>query len=512
MAVLEDLARHENALRALYVTAPTDVAPFPALRADPAADVCFVANSDLRHLDLTGYDLRFADLARRDLSTCHFERACFTNANVEETFFGEQTSALDLADALGDPAEPLSCGCDPDNEAACEHCGECSMHCNEHNDGFSCEHGHRVCSQASNRRDRPQQNTSCSCCNYCERHCDCMSCGNCGERTSPDNWEGCRGNGDHSCAYCSECCSCSDEDDEGPSGSRPPYASRALTFHAAKTFKVNPARRFIACEIEVPAVEDWTDVDFVLKTWKASLVEDGSLYGSRSAEITTAPASGDKFSQQIGEICAALKSGGLQEDTEKKCGLHVHVDVRDYRWQEIRRLCAAWEKVEAAMWQLVAPSRKGSQWCAPSVPFCSKIAAGKADPQKAVAEAFYQDDWGRMKARARDLKREAFAGIKGERRPGVRYTALNLHSILYRGTVECRMHHGSWDAKKIIAFSRVFEAIVSWAYKANEKMLTDLPADPWAALMSIVPADLHPWCVKRRADLHGIGGEIDLAA
>lgn len=284
------------------------------------------------------------------------------------------------------------------------------------------------------------------------------------------------------CKACRECgCHCSTRDERaGISWIK----KRRPTFHEANfakgELKINRSKRFISAEIEVCglAVVTTTRVDDAIKKWGAAVVSDGSL-PDRGFEINTAPASGDLFIQEITEICGALKKQGAFVGS--RAGLHIHIDARDMKYYDIRRLILLYARIEAALFDIVAPSRCSSSYCMP----CAMVLLGgiKKKDQKGNKEGILSSVYGEVP------KPGAMKQLRRNKVHDNRYRALNLHSWFHRGTIECRMHHGTVDAEKIINWGLLWAGILDTAKRLKEEEIESLRGSSYQVLLSCCPSE-----------------------
>jgi hypothetical protein len=70
-----------------------------------------------------------------------------------------------------------------------------------------------------------------------------------------------------------------------------------------------------------------------------------------------------------------------------------------------------------------------------------------------------------------------------------RYHALNIHSWIYRGTVECRLHTGTASYAKLAAWSMLWTAIVDRAYSMSESEIIALDGSSQDILLSLAPSE-----------------------
>jgi hypothetical protein len=310
--------------------------------------------------------------------------------------------------------------------------------------------------------------------------------------------------------------------------------------HDSRGLLINKSKRYAAVEIEVANVDSFAATDSACRKWNCTVVDDGSLNGKNSFEINTSPAAGDTFVRQITEICDALAQDGAT--VNQSCGLHVHVDARDFGHYEVRRLLRIYAYVEDELFDVVAQSRRDNQYCMP----CGRAytrgvlaykpakkqrhGRGRLESKTALLHTVYGSDSTKAEPRqeysavtrtyepvrrGRKVVRDApiYLSDKTEHRAGERYYALNMHSFFHRGTVEARHHHGTVKADKIIGWARVWIGLLDAAAKLSdarlEKYITDAEADTEkpasvSLLKRLLPADVFAWYERRTAELREI--------
>lgn len=361
----------------------------------------------------------------------------------------------------------------------------------------------------------------CPKCRYCKERCQCQKCA-CGKRADSVCAEHrvcpaccpaprCVGCTRHvTCTGCNGCdrhCSCSVEESARYGAASGVHYTRITkpTFHAGalKDFKVNRINRFIACEVEVAGSneERGAKVNKVVAKWGMAVVSDGSL-PSGGYEINMAPASGDLFLEEAHELGKALADA--RAFANEKCGLHTHVDCRDYSYAEMRRLALLWEQVEPAMFRLVSDARRGNSYCFPCGWRLGDIARTSAVPKK-VKQAVRQKMY--------ELSPNHISKVPTDKYHAQRYSAMNIHSWFVRGTVECRLGEGAVDGKTIANWALIVAAIVDWAGRHSDNEFYALPVitaptnffgdrmpssskprrlrQSFAVLLSVLPKGLH---------------------
>lgn len=394
-----------------------------------------------------------------------------------------------------------------EDESRCEQCDHCEDCCTcwwcescdrrqSENDSqcSCCESCERCCScwycegcSESHRED----SWNCSNCEQCEDCCECSRCEHCDDRFSSDDF--CR-----DCDRCTSCCACNDAHAFGLE-----FCHNPLTFHTAKKpeHRDNPSKRHIAVEIEVAALGDGDgQVTRAVDDWSGNIVEDGSLPNS-GFEINTAPASGDQFVNQIRDICQALQA--QDASVTRACGLHVHIDARDYTYYDLRRLVLLYEKLEPALLSIVAPSRSQSNYCRPcGTRYADAIRAGhlpKETKHQLIHSVYGLDTHGPEQKTMKDQ----LQGHTGQKYDQARYGALNLHSWFFRGTIECRMHHGTVNPEKITHWGILWAGILDAAMRLTEKQIAALPGTSLDILKTIAPtAAVRTWIDARYARFH----------
>ena len=116
----------------------------------------------------------------------------------------------------------------------------------------------------------------------------------------------------------------------------------------------------------------------------------------------------------------------------------MHVDARDYSHNDIGNLIRVYAKIEPALLKCIAKSRRTNHYCEPcGEQMLERLAnGGHLASEKKTALCVYGNEHKNLSAAKRDKYDDA------------RYSALNLHSWIYRGSVECRLHHGTCGQAK----------------------------------------------------------------
>lgn len=389
---------------------------------------------------------------------------------------------------------------------ACIECARCEQYYGEPTTAAACN----CCAEANNRCRRHCPCTHCSCfvpnaqglqgyCSSCitSGDCECSDACDCGV-CNPHPC-GCCDEPDGACSSCCDhyCCDTYEPDNyrypDDPEGENSPTRVRLprdsffhqydLTFYTPKKTQLKkvPSTRYAAVEIEVAGAKDHSGTRSATEKWNCSVVHDGSL-PEGGFEINTSPAAGDLLYDQITQLCAGLKRD--QAYVTRSCGLHAHVDARDFSYYDIRNLVAIYAAIEPLIFRLIAPSRHGNDYALPCGEVYKRMIAKGIKPPKRLKEDTIQAVYGKnglKQQRVFDKKRNKpvegpmlYASYKEHQRSGNRYFALNLHSWFHRGTIEFRMHHGTTNAEKILGWLALWTDILDFTNRTTQKRLTRL--------------------------------------
>jgi hypothetical protein len=247
-------------------------------------------------------------------------------------------------------------------------------------------------------------------------------------------------------------------------------------------------KRYVGAEIECYNITNKEKVKTVLKKWKADYGMDGSIDFDASddadpafidrgyvngvwtegtpllsAEIRTAPARGQKFIDQISEITEVLKSVGAKVNTT--CGLHVHIDARDFEVEDIVKTAYVWSKVEDFFLKQVPAHRQGNGF---SEPWDTELleALREVKKRKAKKKESYKTLLSRLGNSDHNMYDAALAqgyeDLQGVIEDGDKYKALNFMPLTAYGTLENRLLEGTLDAKRIIHWATMNSDMVDF--------------------------------------------------
>ena len=192
------------------------------------------------------------------------------------------------------------------------------------------------------------------------------------------------------------------------------------------------------------------------ENWKA--VFDGSV---RGAEVVS-PILDDNRLNEASTVARLLTLGGGKVD--RSTGFHVHIGVRDLNYNHIAQWYLNWNSVHAAIGALVAPSRLNNSYC------------------KAV-------DADRAQRNAERIRNGNITDLNGDR-----YQSFNLMAYERYGTIEIRLHQGTLNGTKAVAWAKFIDAFkhLSQNNLINESHLTgETPLAKCESLLNVLALSNH---------------------
>jgi hypothetical protein len=178
------------------------------------------------------------------------------------------------------------------------------------------------------------------------------------------------------------------------------------------------------------------------------------------SELVSPPVSGEDGREQVRRACHALRTAGAM--VNHACGLHVHHEVDGLSLDQFKRLFGLWHDYHGLIQQLVSPSRRSSSWCVP-------ITREYVNTINAIQELT-----------AEGVRRGINRGACYER-----YHSINVRAYPVHGTVEIRLHQGTHDANKIIAWTEFVQALIVAAGDPSSLSPPELMPDVHALLVEL---------------------------
>lgn len=284
---------------------------------------------------------------------------------------------------------------------------------------------------------------------------------------------------------CTRCCVCN----------RVPHQEQTGTF-VGEPSKRYP--RYLGIEIECGKLSDAKVAGFhhikaVADRYGLRIGSDGSLGNFRaSTELSTVPARGDAFKEQIQALCTAIAEDELKANAT--CGLHVHVDVRDYTMEHLLRFVRVYSIVEPALYRIIAPSRRTNHY---SAEWGTKFASSGC----LRTDSTIEERGRRLLSMLYGSASEAASYHRSRSKHENRYHGANLNAVYVHGTIEFRMHHGSVNPVKILMWSAICSALVEYAFRHDEDTIRrfEKMSKLHIVLQKIVDdAEVTAWMTSRR--------------
>jgi hypothetical protein len=180
---------------------------------------------------------------------------------------------------------------------------------------------------------------------------------------------------------------------------------------------------------------------------------DGSCGYEFTTPILTLDEEGDNAN--LRSVCNALKE--FRPRIDRNCGFHLHVSCRgvvgqrDWTWQDLQRFLALWSRYEPYLYEMLPPSRKNNQYCAPihKTTWTGPTSATFGDVRTALGTNSQSRFQQALQHRSR-------------------YHAVNVAHFWLRGSIEFRLHSGTVDYVKIRNWTKLILAMV--ARVTNEEM------------------------------------------
>lgn len=332
----------------------------------------------------------------------------------------------------------------------CQTCGGCG---NGHCDCVRCSCGTALGGRHGlDRLHRGYTNRECPSCGGCSHGCcRCRRCTHCQGVFARAVYCG-------DCAACDTHCSCNSLRSmrEGS-----PWPDRS--------------KRLCGVEWEFNRVKQGRPVRQWAKRWRGGIHRDGSC----GWECVTPPIAGKHIEACLSDLGAAFVDAKAKADTS--CGIHVHVDARDYSWPDMFRLLATYAHIEPLLFviagqQRILPTDSGRHYCQP-VAEEYRYALSQWDRKGAVLALMWAPQRkrdGRRSMRQREVHKKAEG----------RYRSLNICPWLARhaesrerardSTVEFRLHRNTLDEDRVTEWAKLCVAIVDYCAKATDREAEDL--------------------------------------
>tara|TARA_R100000742_G_C4277270_1_gene98999 strand:+ start:704 stop:2467 length:1764 start_codon:yes stop_codon:yes gene_type:complete len=186
---------------------------------------------------------------------------------------------------------------------------------------------------------------------------------------------------------------------------------------------------------------------------RQDVVYDGSVTDSEHKygnEIVMSPRRGDLIVEDVENITSGLKRIGAYPSV--RCGLHLHIDARDYDWIHFTVLTLMTKLIEPHVYTWVPPSRLTGNW---SRKVSQRVKDFKHIEDREQFIDFYYDN----------------GGFSSEKYNDKRYHGLNLHSHFQANQgIEIRYHGGTLNTEKIKHWTIFWTNVVDVCYEIGQKI------------------------------------------
>ncbi len=229
--------------------------------------------------------------------------------------------------------------------------------------------------------------------------------------------------------------------------------------HSRRELEVLLARRVDATRA-VSKVDEMTDEEY--PHWSRisglQVTSDGSITGGDDEygfEYVLQPRRGDMLFTDLQTITQALIDYNCY--ISRKCGYHLHIDIRDYDWYHMTTLLAMTKLIEPHIYSWCPISRLKGNWCNP------------------VSQSWY--DIRQINGRDEFMERyyDGDRKFRNDKYHDKRYHGLNLHSHFGSNQgVELRYHAGTLNATKMLHWSIFWSQVVDKCWDIGEKVGVDM--------------------------------------
>jgi hypothetical protein len=76
---------------------------------------------------------------------------------------------------------------------------------------------------------------------------------------------------------------------------------------------------------------------------------------------------GEEGIQEVVKVCQYLTNGSMTNNAtvNDSCGMHLHIDGRDLKWDDVRRVMRLWIRAQDWIFCSLPAYRKTNQYCKP---------------------------------------------------------------------------------------------------------------------------------------------------
>lgn len=183
------------------------------------------------------------------------------------------------------------------------------------------------------------------------------------------------------------------------------------------------------------------------------VVHDGSVDarpGFFPMEVVSPVLQGDNGTAMLKKVMDHLKSLGCK--VNRSCGMHVHVGIRGMAIPRVKKIALAFLANEQHFDAVVPPERLTNRYCQSNLRVANRSMLENTSSISGIANAMN-------------------GGNSSARYNHFRYYKLNFQSYVQHGTAEFRLHSGTVESQKAIAWVRLVTGFCAKA--AGEQVTTE---------------------------------------
>lgn len=216
-----------------------------------------------------------------------------------------------------------------------------------------------------------------------------------------------------------------------------------------ETDKLLLSRCYVGVEVEAENVTNLNTLSKGIKFWEN--VRDGSLRGKSNEFVFAQPLRGKDIIDALLELEKAINKYCPNIDMNERTSLHVHIDIRNYNTVQLLNYILLFMIFERVLFSYVGEERAYSNFCTPLY-----------DCKDTIHEV---NDLLNSNA---NIVHRCFSS-QGK------YSSMNIGSVSRFGSVEFRMHKGTYKSKEIIDWINILMCLKNYVnnYKGNSQELID---------------------------------------
>jgi hypothetical protein len=174
--------------------------------------------------------------------------------------------------------------------------------------------------------------------------------------------------------------------------------------------------------------------------WK--VIRDGSLSGNLPFELVSPPLEGEEGLREVEIVCRVLKQ--LNAKINKTCGLHVHIEAKNFKIAQWRNIYKNYVIFEEAIDAFMPVSRRSGRNS-----YCLSIKG-----QRAVNEVFNDID-------SCKTVNQIYSKVTNRSR----YYKINAQAFARHSTIEFRQHSGTIEFLKISNWVKFLHNLICYSEK-----------------------------------------------